>query len=302
MARVLDLIHQGGPTMIPMVGMSVMTFACALERALFWFRLLSQEDRIVKEVLEAARHDLDKAAAIAEHARLLPIGRFLLAPLKLRQPTPETFRLAMEAAADKEFTQMRRGDKLLESVVGIAPLLGLLGTVTGLIATFSNLNIGGGAASEGASKAAAGIGEALITTAAGMIIAIIALVFFRIFITLQAQQTDYFSEVGSELELIYRQCWYEPSHPDESTQHQPPSPSSTYAMKSPQFGSSQINSPTVSGRWSVQLSVDSGNAKIEPQTTTRQHAPSLSRHSEGEEVRLDREQPSRLTDNSSEPN
>jgi biopolymer transport protein ExbB len=154
---------------------------------------------------------LDKAAAIASQAQLLPIGRFLLAPLKLKQPSPETFRLALEAAGDKEFAQMRKGDKLLETVVGIAPLLGLLGTVTGLIITFANLNIGGGGASDSASKAAAGIGEALITTAGGMVVAIIALAFFRVFVTLQAQQIDYFSQVGSELELIYRQVWYEPS-------------------------------------------------------------------------------------------
>ncbi|HBE20476.1 MAG TPA: biopolymer transporter ExbB [Cyanobacteria bacterium UBA11149] len=274
MTRVLDLIYQGGPTMIPLVGMSVMTFACALERGLFWFRLLSQEDRIVKEVLEAARHDLGKAAAIAEHARLLPIGRFLLAPLKLIQPTPETFRLAMEAAADKEFAQMRRGDKLLESVVGIAPLLGLLGTVTGLIATFSNLNIGAGGTADGASKAAAGIGEALITTAGGMIVAIIALFFFRILVTLQAQQTDYFSEVGSELELIYRQCWYEPS--ETPNNYQPSPPSSTYAIKSPEFSRTQINSPAVSGRWSVQLSVDSAHPASEAHINNRHHSPSLS--------------------------
>jgi biopolymer transport protein ExbB len=197
--------------MIPIVGLSVATFACAFERGWFWLQLLRQEDRIVHDVLEAARVDLDKAAAIASQAQLLPIGRYLLAPLRLRKPTPETFRLALEAAGDKEFVQMRKGDKLLETVVGIAPLLGLLGTVTGLIVTFNNLNIGGGGASESATKAAAGIGEALITTASGMVVAIIALAFFRIFVTLQSQQVDYFSEVGSELELIYRQVWYEPS-------------------------------------------------------------------------------------------
>ena len=197
--------------MIPIVGLSVATFACAFERGWFWFQLLMQEDRIVHDVLDAARVDLDKAAAIASQAKALPIGRYLLAPLKLKNPTPETFHLALEAAGDKEFVRMHKGDKLLESVVGIAPLLGLLGTVTGLIVTFNNLNIGGGGASESATKAAAGIGEALITTASGMVVAIIALSFFRIFVTLQSQQIDYFSEVGSELELIYRQVWYEPS-------------------------------------------------------------------------------------------
>ncbi|RKH78911.1 MotA/TolQ/ExbB proton channel family protein, partial [Corallococcus praedator] len=138
--------------MIPLLGLSVATIACALDRAQFWYRLLKQERRIVQEVLDAARFDLDEAASIAARAEALPIGRFLLAPLRLNLPTPETFRLAMEAAGDREFVKMRRGDKFLESVVGIAPLLGLLGTVTGLIITFTNLNIGGGAAAADTSK------------------------------------------------------------------------------------------------------------------------------------------------------
>lgn len=215
MSNLLDLVIKGGPVMIPILGFSVATVACALERAWFWYRLLSQEDKIVHDVLEAARYSLDEARAIAEQAQELPIGRFLLAPLKLKQPSPETFRLAMEAAGDREFVQMRKGDKLLETTVAVSPLLGLLGTVTGLIATFSNLNIGGGGTTEQATQAAAGIGEALITTAGGMIVAILALLIFRVLVTLQARQMDYFSEVGTELELIYRQIWYEPALAEE---------------------------------------------------------------------------------------
>ncbi len=115
---------------------------------------------------------------------------------------------------------MRKGDKLLETIVALAPLLGLFGTVTGLIATFVNLNIGGGGSAADTSKAAAGIGEALIATASAMVVAIIALIAFRIFVSLQAQQIDYFSGIGSELELIYRQFWYEPIA-NESSQAKP---------------------------------------------------------------------------------
>ncbi|MBD1862388.1 MotA/TolQ/ExbB proton channel family protein [Trichocoleus sp. FACHB-46] len=217
MAKVFDLFLVGGPVMWPLLGLSVASVACALERAWFWFKLLRQEDRIVHDVLEAARYDLEKAMTIAHQAQDLSIGRFLLAPLKLNQPTPETFHLAMEAAGDKEFVKMRKGDKLLETVVGIAPLLGLLGTVTGLITTFANLNIGTGGTAADTTKAAAGIGEALISTATGMIVAIMALACFRVFVTLQAQQMDYFSEAGSGLELIYRQFWYEPHQPSQTS-------------------------------------------------------------------------------------
>jgi biopolymer transport protein ExbB len=210
MSNILDLVMQGGPVMVPLLSLSVVTFSCALERTWFWIRLLSHEKQIVQEVLQAAEQDLDKAATIASYAKAAPIGRFLMSPLRLNQPTPETFHLALEASADKEFVKMRKGDKLFETVVAVAPLLGLLGTVTGLIHTFSNLKIGsGGASAESANHAASGIGEALIATATGMIVAIIALIFFRIFVSLQAQQMDYFTEVGNELELIYRQIWCE---------------------------------------------------------------------------------------------
>ncbi|MBD2103414.1 MotA/TolQ/ExbB proton channel family protein [Leptolyngbya sp. FACHB-261] len=208
MARLFDLFVLGGPVMWPLLGLSVATLACALERAWFWLQLLRQEDRVAHEVLAAARSDLSKAAILAEQAQSQPIGRFLLAPLTLKQPTPETFRLALEAAGDREFVKMRQGDKLLETVVALAPLLGLLGTVTGLIQTFMNLELGD-VASTNAQSATQGIGEALITTAMGTIVAIVALVFFRVFVTLQARQVEYFSGIGSDLELIYRQVWPE---------------------------------------------------------------------------------------------
>ncbi|MEY2976984.1 MAG: MotA/TolQ/ExbB proton channel family protein [Prochlorotrichaceae cyanobacterium] len=202
-----DQFLKGGPVMWPILLLSVGTVACGLERALFWIILLRQEQEVVPQVLEAAQHSLKDAATIAADSKQTPIGRFLFAPLKLHQPDPEAFRLALESAADREFVEMHKGDKFLETVVALAPLLGLLGTVTGLINTFSNLVVGGGATSEQATQAAGGIGEALLTTAAGMMVAILALIVFRVLVVLQSRQMDYFLEVGSQLELIYRQYW-----------------------------------------------------------------------------------------------
>lgn len=222
MTTVYHEVAKGGPLMLPLVALSVFVLGRALERAWFWYRLLSKESKIVHDVLEAAYSDLDRAREIARRADNLPIGRFLLAPLRLRFPTPESFRLALETAGDREFIEMRRGDKLFESAIGIAPLLGLLGTVTGLIATFNNLNVGGGGSMEDTTRAAAGIGEALITTAGGMVVALIALAIFRVLVSLQAKQFEYFAIVGGELELIYRQIWYEPwQHQTLSSNHSP---------------------------------------------------------------------------------
>ncbi len=201
--------------MVPIGALSVLTITCALERTWFWWHTIQGEKQLVSKILQVSQDDLGEAKTIAEQAQRLPIGRFILAALRLNQPTPETFQLAMVAAGDREFIEMRKCDKLLETIVAIAPLLGLLGTVTGLIATFFNLNIGGVGGSGGGgnvdlSKASQGIAEALITTAGGMIVAIMALIIYRACVGLQAAQIDYFSEVGSELELIYRQRWYEP--------------------------------------------------------------------------------------------
>jgi biopolymer transport protein ExbB len=202
-----DQFLKGGPVMWPILLLSIGTVACGLERAVFWSVLLRQEQEVVPQILEAAEHSLTQAATIAKESIQTPIGRFLYAPLRLHQPDPEAFRLALESAADREFVAMRKGGKFLETVVALAPLLGLLGTVTGLINTFSNLVVGGGATSEQATRAAGGIGEALLTTAAGMMVAILALIIFRILVVLQGHQEDYFLEVGSQLELVYRQYW-----------------------------------------------------------------------------------------------
>lgn len=210
MSNLYEVVIKGGPVIIPLAGLSIATLSCALDRSVFWFQLWRTEAQLSHDILEAARYSLTDARAIAERSKSMPLGRFLLAPLKLKQPTPETFRLAMETAGDQEFANMRKGDKLLETVVALAPLLGLLGTVTGLILTFNNLNIGGGGTSTDTTKVAAGIGESLMSTAVGMVVAILALCVFRISVTLQAQQVEYFSRVGGELELIYRQVWYEP--------------------------------------------------------------------------------------------
>lgn len=210
MSTLFDLVIKGGPVMLPILGLSVGTIACTLDRAWFWYRLLQREDRIVHDVFAAAQVDLHQAREIADQASDLAIGRFLSAPLQLRQPNPETFRLALETAADEEFARMYKGNATLEAAVTIAPLLGLLGTVTGLILTFNNISIGGSGNNVDLTQAASGIAEALITTAGGMIVAIIAASVLRVSIRLQQQQMDYFANVGNKLELIYRQFWYEP--------------------------------------------------------------------------------------------
>ncbi|MCV3213637.1 MotA/TolQ/ExbB proton channel family protein [Plectonema radiosum NIES-515] len=217
MSKIYDILLAGGFVMFPLLVLSVVTFGCAVERCWFWFKLIIQEKQIVQEVLSAARVDLEKAEAIASRSQGLAIGRFLLAPLRLRKSSPEIFHLAIKAASDKECIDMYKGDKVLESVMAIAPLLGILGTSAGLTTTFQQLR-SGQVNSLNVSAVASGIAQALIASVTGMSVAILALVFLRIFIIVRSRQIDYFSQVGSELELIYLQFWHESSTADVSIQ------------------------------------------------------------------------------------
>jgi biopolymer transport protein ExbB len=83
MSTLFELVAKGGPTMIPIVGLSVATVSCAMERSWFWFQMFRGEGQVAKEVLDASRYSLDEARAIAERHSETPIGRFLAAPLKV---------------------------------------------------------------------------------------------------------------------------------------------------------------------------------------------------------------------------
>jgi biopolymer transport protein ExbB len=95
----------------------------------------------------------------------------------------------------------------------LAPLLGLLGTVLGLIRSLGSIRISdlGTASTAGVTL---GIAESLITTATGMIVAIVSLVFYRIFQAFWYNQVRIFRKAGSELELLYRQAWLQGENTD----------------------------------------------------------------------------------------
>lgn len=202
-----ELFEKGGPTMWPLLALSILSIATILERLWYWFKTLRKEEESIDRVLEAsASDDWDTAAQIAKQERRKPIGRFLYAPLKRTNPDPETFRLALEASAEDELAAMRRGDKTLESIIALAPLLGLLGTVLGLIRSLSGIKIGDLATSAG-SNVTLGISESLISTATGMIVAIVSLSFYRLFQGLIFIQVKLFRNAGNQLELLYREHW-----------------------------------------------------------------------------------------------
>ncbi|HCF91992.1 MAG TPA: hypothetical protein DF292_03615 [Firmicutes bacterium] len=175
------IISKGGPVMYPLLLCSVTALAVIVERIIFFVRLRKTENGL-SDRLRAARKLI--AAGATNEAVLLfndsdgPVMRVL--SNGLAAANPENAELEMQAAASLERKKLFSGLSILDTIVTAAPLLGLLGTVTGILNTFRLL---GAASAMGRMESVGlGIAEALITTASGLIIAIPTLVAMNYFV------------------------------------------------------------------------------------------------------------------------
>ncbi len=174
----LELIKSGGPVMIPIILLAIIAMAIIVER--FW-SLRRKEifpPGLGIEVREWARgHQLD-AKHIDVLRRNSPLGELLAAALDMRQKPREMMKERVEDVGRHVVHQMERFLNTLGTIAGVAPLLGLLGTVFGIIEMFLTiLKTGIG----DANQLAGGIGQALVSTAGGLLLAIPALMFYRYF-------------------------------------------------------------------------------------------------------------------------
>ncbi|MDJ0696490.1 MotA/TolQ/ExbB proton channel family protein [Mastigocoleus sp. MO_188.B34] len=199
-----NLFTAGGVVMIPLLGFSILAVMLIIERISFWVKINRRQRLVVREVLSLYRQNnvvgaIDKLRKNTD----LPISRIFLAALELEQPNPEEFRLALESEAQAEIPLLKRFQNIFETIISLAPLLGLLGTVLGLIASFASLNLGdvGGTKTSGVTG---GISEALVSTAFGLIVAIFTLLFANTFRGLYQRQIASIQEYGGQLELLYR--------------------------------------------------------------------------------------------------
>jgi biopolymer transport protein ExbB len=198
-----SLLTIGGVVMWPLLGFSILAVALILERIGFWIRVARRQDRVVREVLQLYKCNPQAAFLKLEQNVDLPIARIFLAALELDQATPEEFRLALESAAQAELPLLKRFSTVFETIISLSPLLGLLGTILGLINSFASLRVGdvGGTNSIGVS---AGISEALVSTASGLVVAIFTLIFANTFRGLYLRQIALIQEQGGQMELLYR--------------------------------------------------------------------------------------------------
>jgi len=167
---VIDFIHKGGPIMYPILVVSLFAVVVFVERLFWWSRLAAKRDakrlEAVYEALEAG--NLPEAITKSKDSTD-PILRMIHHGLHHRHSSMQG---ALEVAAGQELRGAGRFLGAMDTIVTLAPLLGLLGTVTGIMGSFSSI----GSAELAVEKVTGGIGEALIATAAGLGIAIGTLV------------------------------------------------------------------------------------------------------------------------------
>ncbi|MCH7335243.1 MotA/TolQ/ExbB proton channel family protein [Acinetobacter sp. NIPH 2699] len=189
-----ELVKAGGWLMLPLTLSSIFTVAITIERYLRLKRsqILPQALLVNSSNFESVIEHLEQ-----DEAKQSPLGRILNAGYEHKDQGEQFACAQMEATASQEVNYLEKNINFLGTLGAIAPLLGLLGTVLGIIEAFLVIDIG---SSGNASMMMPGISKALITTAVGMLIAIPAMIAYRYF---QRVVHEYVAELEQQSTLFH---------------------------------------------------------------------------------------------------
>lgn len=171
----LHLFHSGGLVMYPLLALSIFTIAIAIERFCYYKANRKDSKKFFTGVDHAVKHQQWDAVDAFCKKNSTAISRIIAHGVSHRSSEKE-MKDAFNEQMTVESVAFRRYLDYLSAIVTVAPLLGLLGTVTGMISTFSVLDNGAGA-----SAITGGVGEALVATASGLCVAIIAFCVYTYF-------------------------------------------------------------------------------------------------------------------------
>jgi biopolymer transport protein ExbB len=196
--NLIHIFEKGGPIMWPLLVASILALATVLERTFFLLREKRRRDPKAQEQLfaQVEAGDIEGAIATSQGSQDFVVKTMGYA-LEHKQKSLSN---ALMYAQAQELKRFSRGTSVLDTVITLAPLLGLLGTVTGMMGSFSL--IGGDLGAPGAITG--GIAEALIATAFGLGIAITALLPFNVLNTKAEEARHEIESAGSQLELLLR--------------------------------------------------------------------------------------------------
>lgn len=193
----LDFFLKGGPIMWPLLLTSMVALAVVIERLIFILRELdSRNPALVAQILSHTENaDMVKAIDAGKNSDDF-VARTLVYGLQHRN---KSFSSALLQAAERELQRFSRGLPVLDTIITLAPLLGLLGTVSGLIRSFGLL---GAQELDAPAAITGGIAEALIATAFGLTIAIVALIPFNYLNARVDEARREIEDASTHLELL----------------------------------------------------------------------------------------------------
>jgi biopolymer transport protein ExbB len=196
----MELFVKGGPIMWPILLVSFVAVTVVVERVIFLLReRVARQPEVVEKMLELVEdREPERALAMGRQSSDY-VARILVYALSHRE---HSLANAFMRAANQELTRFQQGMATLDTCITAAPLLGLLGTVTGMMATFGALGDGDLGAS--ASKITGGVGEALIATACGLLIAILGLFPYNILSASVENAKHHIADASHALEVIMK--------------------------------------------------------------------------------------------------
>jgi biopolymer transport protein ExbB len=203
-SNLFAMLSKGGLVMVPLVMASILSLAVILERWRVWRRFRTHEsgERILALVSEGHVTQALHVARASAH----PVARVLLAGLE--HPSPASG-MVMQAAAQAAVRHLKRYLPMLDTIITLAPLLGLLGTITGMISAFgivSDAGLGQPHAITG------GVAEALIATASGLSVAMMALLPYNYFRAKTETLSDLIEERATHLEALLQESQVREEH------------------------------------------------------------------------------------------
>jgi biopolymer transport protein ExbB len=173
---VLDLLQQGGLTVYPLTLGSILCLAILIER-LWRFRGIDRGTRkLTRDTIEClVRRDLSGARSLCEKAKS-PISEIYLEAMRWKNVALEDLERVIATSRQEAATDLKRGVWIVGTIGSLAPYVGLFGTVVGIIRAFQDMAEHGAGGFE---VVASGISEALVATAAGLAVAIVALAVYN---------------------------------------------------------------------------------------------------------------------------
>jgi len=190
----LVYFQQGGIAMYPLLLASVLSLGVALERILHLSRAGKQDAALLAKLAPLAA--AGKAGAVSECCNGVrsPLARLLQVGLTPKRGRPLAQEKALERALTRETNSLERYLPVLATIGSVSPFVGLFGTVRGIMRAFRDMGLAGSA---GGTIVAAGIAEALVTTATGLIVAVLAVIAYNHLMT-WAQSIGTAAELNAE--------------------------------------------------------------------------------------------------------